>query len=237
MRLSLSTLASAGLLALTAGCVGTGQPGLETVHQPVVTQADYALDLALSGPRLAGDEAQRFAGWADNLRLGYGDRVTIEDPLGEASVAYRQIAEIVGRHGLLVGTPAAIARAPLAPATIRVVVTRARASVPGCPDWSSDVAPDWAGRTASNHGCAVNRNLAAMVANPHDLVQGVDGPASADPAVAARAVNAFRRAQPTGNGGTLLRNATGKGGGDSGGMGAGMAGGSGGSGGGMGGQP
>lgn len=84
MRLSLPLSASLGLLALTAGCAGAGQPGLETVHQPVVSQADYALDLALSGNRLAGDEAQRFEGWARNLQLGYGDRVTIEDPAGDA---------------------------------------------------------------------------------------------------------------------------------------------------------
>ena len=205
MRLSLPLSASLGLLALTAGCAGAGQPGLETVHQPVVSQADYALDLALSGNRLAGDEAQRFEGWARNLQLGYGDRVTIEDPAGDAPGAYRQIAEMVGRYGLLVGPAASIARAPLAPATIRVVVTRARATVPGCPDWRSDVAPDWVGNTSSNHGCAINRNLAAMVADPTHLVHGAEGPASADPAAATRAINIFRQAQPTGNGGTVLR--------------------------------
>lgn len=205
MRLPLTLAGSIGLLALTAGCAGTGQPGLETVHQPVVSQADYVLDLAVSGTRLAGDEAQRFAGWADNLRLGYGDRVSIEDAGGDAPGAYRQIAEIVGRHGLLIGPATSIPRAPLAPATIRVVVTRARAIVPGCPDWSSDVGPDWSGETASNHGCAINRNLAAMVANPVDLVHGTEGPASADPAIATRAIDAMRKAQPTGNGGTMLR--------------------------------
>ena len=61
MRLSLPLSASLGLLALTAGCAGAGQPGLETVHQPVVSQADYALDLALLGEpkKRAGEAAER----------------------------------------------------------------------------------------------------------------------------------------------------------------------------------
>ncbi|GAA3250424.1 hypothetical protein GCM10020258_05270 [Sphingomonas yabuuchiae] len=61
-----------------------------------------------------------------------------------------------------------------------MVVTRARATVPGCPDLRSDTALDWDGKTSSNHGCAINRNLAAMVANPTDLVQGVPGAATSD---------------------------------------------------------
>lgn len=218
MRLPLALSGSITLLALTAGCSGTGQPGLESAHQPVVSQADYVLDLAVSGNRLAGDEAQRLAGWADNLRLGYGDRVTIEDPAGDAPIAYRQIADIIGRHGLLVGPAGSIARAPLAPAMIRVVVTRARTSVPGCPDRTSDVGPDWTAETSSNHGCAVNRNLAAMVANPNDLIRGVEGPASADPAVATRAIDTFRKALPTGHGGTVVRSPNATQGGGPGGM-------------------
>lgn len=214
MRRASLSLMPLGLMLMTGGCMGTGQPQLETSHQPVVGRTDYALDLAVSGGRLAADEDRRLDGWAHNLRLGYGDRVTVEDPAGDAPGAYREVAEVVGRYGLLIGQASGITRSPVAPDTIRIVVTRARASVPGCPDASSDAAPaDWSGQTASNHGCAVNRNLAAMVANPNDLVRGVDGPATADPAMGSRAVNALRAAAPTGNGGTALRNASAGGGG------------------------
>ena len=95
-------------------------------------------------------------------------------------------------------------RTPVAPATIRVVVTRSRAFVRGCPDLRSDTSPDLEGKTSSGYGCAVNRNLAAMVANPTDLVRGVDGPTTSDPATASRAINALRAAPPTGGGGTRL---------------------------------
>lgn len=207
MRRASLSLMPLGLLLMTGGCMGTGQPQLESSRQPVVSQTAYALDLAVSGGRLAGDEDRRLDGWARNMRLGYGDRVSVEDPAGDAPGAYRDVAAVMARYGLLIGQPTDIARSPLTPSTIRVVVTRTEASVPGCPDASSEAAPaDWSGRTASNHGCAVNRNLAAMVADPGDLIRGVDGPATADPAIGTRAVNALRAAVPTGNGGTALRN-------------------------------
>ena len=205
MRHSPLSLMPIGLLLAATGCADTGRNGLETTHQPVVSQADYALDLAVSGGRLAAEEDRRLDGWARNLRLGYGDRVTIEDPASEAPGAYREVADVIGRYGLLIGQPASIARSPVAPATLRVIVTRSRATVPGCPDWRSDVAPDWTGDTSSNHGCAINRNLAAMVADPADLVRGTDGPATASPVTASRAINVQREAPLTGGGGTILR--------------------------------
>lgn len=205
MRRSPLLLMPLGLALMTGACMGAGQPDLETRHQPVVSQTEYALDLALSGGRLAADEDRRLDGWARNLHLGYGDRVVVEDPAGEGPDAYRDVAGVIGRYGLLLGQASPITRRPVAPATIRVVVTRARASVPGCPDLRSDTALDWEGKTSSNQGCAINRNLAAMVANPTDLVQGVPGAATSDTETGTRGVKALRAAPPTGRGGTTLR--------------------------------
>ncbi|HJO67020.1 MAG TPA: CpaD family pilus assembly lipoprotein [Sphingomonas sanguinis] len=103
---------------------------------------------------------------------------------------------------------------------MRVVVTRSRAFVRGCPDLRSDTSPDLEGKTSSGYGCAVNRNLAAMVANPTDLVRGADSPTTTDPATASRAINALRAAPPTGGGGTRLLDPNSK---SSGGGGAGAA--------------
>ncbi len=217
---SLSLMPIGLLLMMTGGCMGHGQPGLESSHQPVVSQRDYALDLAVSGGRLAADEDRRLDGWARNLRLGYGDRVSVEDPAGEGPGAYRDVAEVVDRYGLILGPASSMPRTPVAPATIRVVVTRSRAFVRGCPDLRSDTSPDLEGKTSSGYGCAVNRNLAAMIANPTDLVRGVDGPSTTDPVTGSRAINALRAAPPTGGGGTRLLDPNSK---SSGGGGAGAA--------------
>ena len=55
----------------------------------------------------------------------------------------------------------------------------------------------------SNMGCAVNSNLAAMVANPEDLIHGREGSGVGDTLTSTKAVDAYRKAPPTGNKGLL----------------------------------
>jgi pilus assembly protein CpaD len=194
------------LLALTvpalllAGC-GTRNTGIESVHQPVVQRSDYSFDLATGVDGLAPGEAQRLAGWMASLQLGYGDRVAIDGgATGDAEVR-DDIAGEAARFGLLVSDEAPVGDAPVAPGTARVIVSRMTASVPGCPDHSRVSGLDLEGHTSSNYGCAINSNLAAMVANPSDLVRGQEGAASSDPAVAYKAIDTLRRAPTTGAGG------------------------------------
>jgi pilus assembly protein CpaD len=44
--------------------------------------------------------------------------------------------------------------------------------VPSCPDWSTTHENNYNAGNHSNHGCATNSNLAAMVADPEDLIRG-----------------------------------------------------------------
>lgn len=107
-------------------------------------------------------------------------------------------------YGLLVSDDAPVTAAPIAPGTVRVVVSRAKASVPGCPDYSR-MQPSYDAQTSSNHGCSINSNLATMVASPTDLVRGEGNVGVYDPAVGTRAINSFRKAEPTGAGGTAVK--------------------------------
>ena len=50
----------------------------------------------------------------------------------------------------------------------------------------------------SNFGCSVNANLAAMIANPEDLVHGREGSGVNDALTATKAVETYRKAEPTG---------------------------------------
>lgn len=54
-------------------------------------------------------------------------------------------------------------------AVVRVPVWIAR--VPECGQWAEGVNPDWRNQNTWNFGCAVERNLGLMVANPNDLRQ------------------------------------------------------------------
>jgi pilus assembly protein CpaD len=85
------------------------------------------------------------------------------------------------------------------PGMVRVVVSRRRANVPFCPNWSVPSQPNYDNRNMSNFGCGVNSNIAAMVANPEDLIHGRDSTATEDVNEAAKAVILYRSTPPSGS--------------------------------------
>jgi pilus assembly protein CpaD len=172
--------------------------GVESVNVPVVTGTDYVFDAAAPGGALAPGEGERLNGWLQGLNLGYGDSVYVDG--GNAPAARSQVAAIAGRYGILVTPGAPVTAGVVQPGSIRVVVSRRQAVVPGCPNWSRPAVPDFQNRSMSNYGCAVNSNLAAMVANPDDLVRGREGAPTTDTRSATRAIEMYRTKPPTGQG-------------------------------------
>ncbi|MBV8594281.1 MAG: hypothetical protein JOZ27_08285, partial [Caulobacteraceae bacterium] len=91
--------------------------------------------------------------------------------------------------------------AELAPGDVRLTVETYVAEVPDCPNWSKPPGNDPANTLHSDFGCATAKNLAAMVADPRDLVAPREmGPPVGDPAVAG--VDRYRhdRVEPLGAG-------------------------------------
>ena len=198
-------LAAPAMIALSltlAACGETSAPnrGMESAHQPVVNRIDYALDVRGGGNGgLAQGEARRLQDWFDSLRLGYGDRVAVEDRNAYGNVAIcDDIAAAAARYGLLLNESAPVTAGAVADGMVRVVVSRMTASVPNCPDWSRVSQPDYTGATSSNYGCAVNTNLAAMIANPEDLIEGRSDGGGVDGQLSAKAIKTFRDKVPTG---------------------------------------
>lgn len=192
---------------LLGGCMGTQNRGLVSVHQPVVTRQDFLLDLQTAGNRLSIGEQERLNGWLASMRLGYGDKVAIDDPTSYGPTSYGgvrdDVAQTVAGYGLLLSGERPVTNAPVAPGTIRVIVSRMRASVPGCPDFSRDSSVDYDQNTSSNFGCATYGSLAAMIAQPEDLVHGA-GPGANDTRRSVKAIEAYRKAPPSGGGGSTV---------------------------------
>ena len=65
------------------------------------------------------------------------------------------------------------------------------ATAPACPDWSKPEADEPDNTTSSNLGCATEANLAAMIANPADLVKP-KASTTADGGVLANGVELYR---------------------------------------------
>lgn len=189
--------------SLLSACGAGSAPGLESANQPVVSRTDYVFDAATDGSYLASGEQARIAGWLASLRLGYGDRLYVDDPAGTG--ATRQVATEAARYGVLLSGPAPVTTGAVQPGMIRVIVSRMKASVPGCPDHRDTGEGNFGGKTSSGYGCAVNGNLAAMVARPEDLVRGEPGSPTADPAQITKSIKALREAAPSGAGGTAVR--------------------------------
>jgi pilus assembly protein CpaD len=186
--------------ATVAACGGGTIPAnrtLYSVNQPVVQRTDYVLDLATGPEGVPATEIARLHGWFQGLQLAYGDRISLDSAGGYTDDAVREsIAGAAGRYGLLVSDDAPITAGAVQPGSVRVVLSRTTASVPSCPNWE-DSQFGGLSATSPNYGCATNSNLAAMVADPNDLVLGQTG-SGTDPATTSRAIRSYRDAQPTG---------------------------------------
>ncbi|QLC24506.1 hypothetical protein HFP57_05370 [Parasphingopyxis algicola] len=190
-------LAVAGTLSACAG--GPVNQGLTPINQPVVSRTDYVFDINASSDTLSYSEQARLADWFEALELGYGDRVSVDDPSPYGAAGRRDaVAEIAGRHGLLLADRAPVTAGQVAPGQMRIVVSRMQAEVPNCPNWDRDSLFNYAGSTGSNYGCSTNGNLAAMVANPEDLIRGQNGDGAGDPRTTSRAIDSYRQSEPTG---------------------------------------
>ncbi|MEJ7925538.1 CpaD family pilus assembly protein [Sphingobium sp. AN641] len=193
------------LLALPLGACstdGTDNRGLQSVHQPVVSYASYTYDVQAGGGSLSSAEAQRLEDWFSSIGLSYGDQVAIVIDAGYYNPDLRDgIADVVARHGLLVGEDSSAVAGAAPGGSVRLIVRRATASVPGCPDWRTKAESDMNMAASSNYGCALNSNWAAMVANPEDLVRGQDNQSGLRTATSNRAISTYREKAPTGSGG------------------------------------
>lgn len=197
MTRNLTLLALLGCTVL-AGC-GTENRGLESVHQPVVARTDFVYDMPAPSNRLATGDTARLINWFDSLNLRFGDRVSV-DTQSYGPEARDAVGRVAASYGLLIDETAPVTQGDIPAGSVRVIVSRMSATVPNCPDWSRPATPNFNGHSMSNYGCATNSNLAAMVADPRDLVSGRAGPNAVDATLSSKAIGTYRRATPTGSG-------------------------------------
>ena len=188
-------------LSLVLGACG-GMPSenrsLYSARQPVVERTNFTLDVNTAGDGLPVIEQQRVAGWFEAMGLGYGDRISIDDPTASAAVM-EDLQALAGRHGLLVSEGSPVTAGYVNPGQARIVVTRSTAHVPGCPDWSANNEANELNATYPGYGCGVNGNLAAMIANPEDLISGQQGTGETVVTTSTKAIQSYRDRAPTGS--------------------------------------
>lgn len=193
-RLALAAMLGLGL----AGCGGMpNNTSIYSVKQPVVERTNMVLDVNTTPGGLPISEQQRLNGWFETMDLRYGDRVAIENP-GQNPAVTTAIRDLAARYGLIISDTAPVTPGYLQPGQARVVITRSTASVPGCPDWSAKSDMNYTNGLSPGYGCAVNSNLAAMVADPQDLLEGKKGSSETVIATSNKAISSYRDQAPTG---------------------------------------
>ena len=180
-----------------SGLTPYNNPSLNSANQPVVQRSDYVMDVSAAAGGLAAGEAARLHGWFQSLGLGYGDRIFVDEPAYADAGARAQIAGVAARYGLRLSDGAPAMSGMVQPGSARVIVSRTTASVPGCPNWEEGEINSRTAKSPPNYGCATNSNLAAMIADPNDLVLGQQA-SGEDAQSAVKAIKVYRDRIPTG---------------------------------------
>jgi len=217
-RLALHTAFAVGLAALVCGCNTdqqiTGAPNVPSdyrLRHPIsITEKDHTLQLFMGANRGSLTPSQR----AEVLAFGqtWKGRATggviIDLPIGSSNEhasadSLREIESILAAtgvppHGIAVRNYRVSGRVL---ATVRISYPLIAAQAGPCGIWPEDIGPSlnrdyFENQPNWNFGCSTQRNLAAMVADPADLVQ----PREETPTYAQRrtvVMEKYRLGQPT----------------------------------------
>lgn len=202
--------AMAALAALAAGCTGlwNGQKEALTVAEEHPISVDtqvvtMTVDLDRATTELSPVDKSRLRALADAyLTSGYGP-LTITAPSGTSDDLNGEKTASEIRKYL---NEAGVEWSALAGSTYRAADDRGRqvivsythyvATPSACGNWAGLRGRDYANLRTPNFGCATQNNLAAMVADPHDLIEPA-GETPPDAQARIRGINSYRKGEVT----------------------------------------
>ncbi|MGB3722647.1 MAG: CpaD family pilus assembly lipoprotein [Pacificimonas sp.] len=174
-KIAFTIAATAAAISLSAcNTPGTASPRLASEHVPTVTQTVMTHDMGYAaGGGFSRADMQEFSEWLDSVDARYGDRISIDDanPAGQALRA-ATISREIGSRGLMLKAEGPVTAPDVTNGVARVVLVRAVASVPECPDHRRKSNPEYGASKTSNYGCSLTSNIAAMIADPNDFISG-----------------------------------------------------------------
>lgn len=196
MKKALPLLAAGMILA---GCV-TDDLAMDDTYVPLTPSERYPIEYA-KGPMtlqvatnhgtLQPAQVNVVAGFARQSMAGGATPVTIRRPAGGG--ASKRVAQEIAGLLLQQGVPREMIKMTTYPAPasapVQLAYLKSYAHTKPCGTWDVNVADTAQNHTMTNHGCAVQANIAAMIADPEDIV--TPNPVSPTPATAS--TKAIRR--------------------------------------------
>lgn len=179
--MSLSSIAlrfsSLALLLGSVSACTTPSPALWSeadAHREIAirhVQLTHDMTFAAGSAGLTAAEIKRLDDFVARQQVGYGDTVAVQVSGDDPRLDARRAAAVVERLARA-GIGAERSAIP-APTGLRVVVSRAVAVPPACPDWRKPASDgDPSNTPMSNLGCANLRNFGLMIADPSELIAG-----------------------------------------------------------------
>ncbi len=207
---AIRALAFVGYAALLAGC-NTDQAALQAVpydlrqrHPIAIREGVHTVELFIGSKRgeLTLDQRADVVAFAHTWRRDAAGGIVIDLPTGasnevaaaNASLEVRSMLTNMGVPARDIETRPYRPRDPRTMSTLRLNYPRMVASAGPCGMWPHDIGPTLDREHSENveywnFGCSSQRNLAAQVDNPADLVQ----PRGEEPAYAQRRTAAFEK--------------------------------------------
>ena len=203
-------LLAASLAALTSACAGAWNGAEEAMtvaeEHPISVDTQVVtltIDVRPDASELSSMDKARIKAFADAyLSAGHGSIAVTTPAGGDTDRAGRELASITRSYLNEVGVDwaaisgSAYGASENGPRQVILSYTRYVATPSACGIWKGVKARDYANRRSPNFGCATQNNLAAMIADPRDLVEPADR-GEADATSRIRVINAYRKGEIT----------------------------------------
>jgi len=184
-------LVSVLTLALTAGaCTNTDvaapvnhDRNLRAAVETVRMTHDISL-IGASADGLSDDAREDLILFLLESDARYGDQFFLDAGSAVTDEELAMVRELFAVRALPVGGNGALGPRP-SPRSITLYLERHVATVPECGQWEAEPNASIRNNTSSFFGCTHAQSLALMVADPRDLVSGVESARSTEPAVRA----------------------------------------------------
>jgi pilus assembly protein CpaD len=140
-------------------------------HPILVQPSSQSLKVNVSPAGVAPADMVHLTAFVSDYQAHGNGKIAISAPAGAlANVEVAQIADRINAMGVS-RDQILVANRDAAPGDGQVELNYVsyQANTAPCGDWSEDLAYTMDNKTASNLGCAVQHNIAAMVADPRDL--------------------------------------------------------------------
>ena len=187
-RLLAAGIGLTALAALSAGCSTTATSEYDPAdydhrlrHPILISQEpeNLTMPVGMNGPALSPQIEQAIANYVAEYQADGTGAITIQVPTGSANemaaastgraVHYALVRSGVSHNRIRIAPYAVDDHAQVAP--LRVSYLRVKAVVPDCGVWPDAGQADYRNAQYHDFGCAQAQNLAAMVANPADLIR------------------------------------------------------------------